>query len=205
MKSFGKKLLSHLCAYLTCIIVVTALWNWAFSFRTNIKDSEKVSIFIGSYSDSFAGEEKLNQERPSYLKKVEVKPYRLDVPSFSTILSVHGYETADILILPLSYLSGDSLALTYAPISTSYQEIFRSRYAVSSFLEQDNNAYGIKIHDCQTHSSLISGLLYGEAEQEEDYYLLYNRKSLHLGDLSDPEKKEDLKGDFLVTEELFSL
>lgn len=202
MKEIVKKIGKDIWAYIIFIIAVTFVWNMVFDSLTGIKSEEKVSVFIGSQSSGFEKTDTLNDEsRPEYLKIVEVNAYSVEDYMFSTILNVSGYEKGDILILPESLARDEVCTKYFAEISEAYQAQFNNL----GFCHVEDKVYGIKIHDKENHESLIDGIDYGEGEKEENYYLFFNKKSLHLSDLSDESKKSEMDGAIIVARRLLSL
>lgn len=195
-----KKIAKDIPAYIACILAVTIVWSWVFQYLTVIKTEEKVSIFIASYSQYYDMPERLQEEKPEYLKRVEVKACSLNDGMIHTFLDIFGYETGDILILPESLVSEESCYAYYAEFSSAYQQTFPNL----GFYESNGRIYGVKIHDKERGESLIGGIDFGKEDKEEDYYLLFNRKSLHLSDLSDPDKRNEMDGAIKVAQRLLS-
>ena len=191
MKNVLHRIGKDIWAYVMCIFIAIMLWGWIFNLLTQIKTEEKVSVFIGSYTTGFEKTNELNENRPEYLKVVEVNAYSVNDGMFNTFLSVFGYEVGDILILPESRLREDTCAGYFAEISATYQGVFEN---LGYYTTDDGKAYGIKIHDKETHQSAISSIDYGQEDKEQNYYLLFNKKSVHLSDLSDEGKKSDMDG-----------
>lgn len=206
MKNVLHKIGKDIWAYVACVIVVVLAWSWVFSFLTRIKTEEKVSVFIGSYSAAFEKSEELNADKPEYLKVVEVNAYSVKDNMFATFLSVFGYEVGDILILPESCLSEEGCAGYYAEISDAYKAHFEGLGADLGYYNSTaGKTYGIKIHDKESKESLIDCIEYGEGEDEENYYLLFNKKSVHLSDLSDENNKSEMDGAIKIAEKLLTL
>lgn len=202
MKGVLQKIGRDIWAYMVCILVVFFIWDWAFGYLTRIKTEEKVSVFIGSYSVSYDKADYLNETRPEYLKVVQVNAYSLDVGMFPTYLNVFGYVESDILILPEFCISEEICTNYYAEIFEEYQNVFKDLGCNLGFYGE-SNVYGIKIHDKESGESLIKGIDYGEGENEEDYYLLFNKRSLHLSDLSGG-KPSEMNGAIEVAKRLLS-
>lgn len=186
MKEILRKIGKDIWAYIACVLVAIFIWSWAFGYLTKIKPEEKLGVFIGSYSVNFDQADYLNENRPEYLKVVQVNAYSVSNGMFYTYLSVFGYTEGDILILPESYISAENCASLYAEISESY----KSQFEHLGFYEIEGKVYGIKIHDKEAHESVIEGIDFGDGEKEENYYLLFNKDSVHLSDLSGGEKTE---------------
>jgi len=187
--------------YLVWIVAMCLLWTWVFGLITRVSEQEKVSVFIGTFSDSFEKYEALDQARPQYIKEIELNVYNVGGPYFADFLSVFGWKEADILILPESKIAENTIVALYAPISSEYCDLLPEL----GLLEKDGVVYGLKVHDKQSHESLITCLNYGVDETEENYYLLFNNKSLHLGNLSSPSNPIDKNGAVVIAQRLLSL
>lgn len=207
MKAIMRNFRKHGFVYLAWFLAVALLWNWAFGCITSVKAEEKICIFIGTYDAAFDGREALNEpkNRPEYIKETEVDIHALGQEMFGVFLESEGYGKADILILPESQIA--DCALYCSPISEKYQEYFEERGSALGWYRLEDVAYGLKVYDRETHESLISGLNYlqGDGEAAEDFYLLFNRESLHLDDLSGKRGKHAGNAAILVAERLLSL
>ena len=201
MKEVFNRIAKDILAYVACVLVVIFGWSWVFSYLTTVKYEEKVTIFIGSHTLDFDKTEVLNEDKPEYLKLVDVQTYLVNDSMFSACLNAVGYGVGDILILPEKYIIQEGCSDYYAEISMEYQTQFQNL----GFHEEEGRVYGIKIHDKETHESVIDCIDYGEGEQEENYYLVFNKDSYHLSDLSTAENKSDMDGAIQVAKRLFAL
>lgn len=208
MKKFLEKISKNFLAYVAWLLVVIVLWVWIFSLITRISPQDKVTLFLGTYSDEYEETELLQTEYPDYLKKVEVFSFAVDQMYFDVFLQVHGYEESDIFVLPERYLSETTAANYYAEISPDY----RKRFENLGFYAVGEKVYGLKVYDKETHESAIDFLDYGENLQtedeefeEENYYLLFSKYSYHLGDLSGETVEENKKGAITIAEKLLTL
>lgn len=201
MKNVLRKIVKDIWAYILWIILVVVVWTVLFGYLTRIKTEEKVCVFIGSQSINFDKSEELNEKRPEYLKEVEVNAYSVNDGMFATFLNIFGYEMSDIFILPESSLSEDDCPQHYAEISETYREQFVNL----GFYSVDNKVYGIRIHERGNAESLINCIDFGEGDKEEDYYMLFNVKSIHLSDLSDESKQNQMDGAIKIAQEMLGL
>ena len=201
MKTVFRKIGKHLWVYLAWILVVTVFWSWVFGILTRVPDEEKITVFLGTRSGSFEKYAELNEARPDYVRELELSVHAVGEPYFSDFLGTFGNGEADILILPESRLDDASVAALYAEIAPFYCEELPNL----GLLEKDGRVYGLRVHDKETHESLVSCLDYGEGDTEENYYLLFNRKSLHLGDLSPASGVTDRNGAIAIAKRLLSL
>lgn len=189
--------------YFICIFTIVVVWSWVFSFLAVVPPAEKVCVFIGSNSEYFKAEnlEQLETVKPDYVKKIDVTPYSLDDSMFQTYFSIFGCDSGDIIIIPESKVN-DQLCISYfSGISTYYQENLQNL----GFYQAEGIVFGLKIHDKETHQSLISCIDYGSGDKEENYYLFFNKNSLHISDLFEADKKSDKDGAIKIAEKLLAL
>ena len=172
-----------------------------FGFLTRVSPQDKVSVFIGSYSQSFEKAQELKESRPEYLKTVEVNVNVLNSMYFDVYLSMFGYSRADIMILPESLATLENCELYFAEISATYLGQFENL----GLCEYDGKVYGLKIHDKETHSSLISCINYGEGDKEDNYYLFFGKNSLHISDLAEAEGKNEWDGAIKIAQKMLKL
>lgn len=201
MKQVIHKIEKDIWIYIASVMVVVFAYSWIFGYLTTVKTEEKITVFIGSNSATFEKAEYLNGARPDYLKMVEVRAYALSDSVYDTCLTIFGYETGDILLLPESNLNEQTCVDCYAEISVDYQ----SKFEHLGWYVVDGKVYGIKIHDKQSHESLIDCLDYGKDDDEQDYYLLFNKNSVHIGDLSDASAINERNGALVIASMLLLL
>ncbi len=181
MKCFWQAILRQIWVYLICIFAFVILWNGVFGFLTRIPAGEKVTVFIASRSETFAGSEELSRRRPEGLRAVEVRCAVPDTMYFDVYLNIWGYTQADVLILPSTLLDESAMSDRFSPIAASYA----ASVGHLGTLDAGGVIYGIRVHDAAAHESLIPDIAWGEGDTETDYYLLFGRNSAHLGDLTD--------------------
>lgn len=201
MKAFFIKVGKNIWAYLICIFAFIIIWSSVFGFLTRVSPQDKVSVFIGSYSQSFEKAQELKESRPEYLKTVEVNVNVLNSMYFDVYLSMFGYSRADIMILPESLATLENCELYFAEISATYLGQFENL----GLCEYDGKVYGLKIHDKETHSSLISCINYGEGDKEDNYYLFFGKNSLHISDLAEAENKNEWDGAIKIAQKMLKL
>lgn len=201
MKTVIGKIKKNIWLYLVWILAVCIFWSWLFGMLTQVTKEEKIVVFIGSGSLSFDRYDELNKARPEYILELELNVHTTAEKNFSESLNIFGIGESDILILPESYLQNESTEVVYAEISAAYCSLLPNL----GTLERNGKVYGLKIHDKETHESLISCLDYGEGDGEENYYILFNRKSMHLGELSSSEGASERDGAIVIARRLLSL
>lgn len=180
MKKIFEKIGRDVWFYIAWIATVCVLWTAVFGIITRVRDEEKIVVFIGTRSQSFDKYSELKESCPEYVLELELNVYSVEEKNFSQLLSVFGTGESDVLILSETYLQNESSAIVYAEIPSEYISLFSN---LGTF-EVDGKVLGLKIHDKDTHESIVSCLDFGTGDTEENYYLVFNRNSLHLGVLS---------------------
>ncbi len=204
MKTWQSKIRKHTIYYLSWFIVMVLFWIWVFGFLTRIPAEEKISVFIGTFSRKFDSYEDLNDKDylPEYLKTVEVNLRQIEEDSFFAMLEVFGYKEADILILPESEIK--ACEHYYSSITKQVQKEFEQIGCDLGWYQEKDVTYGIRIYDSKTEEQLISCLDYkGDGSVKEDFYLLFNVNSLHLGTMS--EENYEMDAAYVVAKRLLQL
>lgn len=189
--------------YFICIFTIVVVWSWVFSFLAVVPPAEKICVFVGSNSANFQQEniDRLDTVKPEYIKKVEVSSYSVKDNMFKTYFEIYGCDSGDIIIIPESKVT-DQICISYfSGISERYQEYLPNL----GFYKTEGIVFGLKIHDKDTHQSIISCIDYGTGDEEENYYLFFNKDSLHISDLFEADKKSDMDGAIKIVEKLLTL
>lgn len=200
MKFLGK-LKKNAWAYFAWLFIVVVAWGWVFHLITMTKTNEKIVFFFGTYSTSYVNKEKLEKKKPEYVKEIETYAYSIEQPNYASFLNTFGFQVSDILVLPGSKISLTDCQAAFSPISSEYQTQF-SNYG---FYEGDEKAWGIKVHEKGNPVSLISELDFGEGDKEEDFYLFFNKKSIHISGLSGQDDGKGLTGAIEMAKALMTL
>ncbi len=199
MKNFFEKIGKNVWVYVAWIAVVCVLWTAVFGMITRVREEEKIIVFIGTRSQTFDKYTELKEACPGYVLELEVNVHSVAEKNFSQSLSVFGIGESDVLILSESYLQNESSAILYAEISAELCELLPNLGTFTS----NGTVCGLKIHDKDTHESVVSCLDFGTGDTEENYYLVFNKKSLHLGELSS--EATERNGAIVVAGRLLSL
>lgn len=191
-------------SYLTYIVVfllLIMLWWLLYAMIGNVKDNEKISIFVGAYDVNSMEAVNGIREKVNYLdiKQIRFNVFPPNEDNYSLYYGTGGVFASDIFIISDSKLKEKSvdsfLPLTYnvldeiMPSNISYTPIFYS---------YDGINYGIKIYDAtdneyNEHFSFSEFILFRENEnsEAEDYYLLININSPNIGSYSVNKKARD--------------
>ena len=183
MKS--NKLVSHLSNYwffhlLWAIFAVVAI-TFEFNILTKPKENEKVDLFIcANVINEKELKNYLKQNQPEYLKTINYRIIEPESLFFGQVFYTYGEVETDIFIMPESKAKNIKAMNYFLPLdNTSCNTIFEKEltYYVD---ESDSVTYGIKVN-----SSYFDTI-------DEDLFLLFSKKSLHLGELNNQELDGDI-------------
>lgn len=182
--SFGEHLSSKWFVYLVWLVVVILFWSWAFGLITRPESEEKLTVFIGAYYANTAElSNKFNKQNPEYIKQTEVLYFDLTEYNFDMYLTIKGAES-DIIILPKSAIENANLSLFLSLDKDAVTELFG---ADLQLLTVNGKCCGIKLYDKTLKQGKLDDCIGYESANTDDFYLLFNYKSLHAGVLNGSE------------------
>ena len=167
--------------YIISAVIVAILLNFIFGVVHKLPAYKQLTLFIsGEVTDSKKLESDLMDKfQDKELKAVTTISAKVGDSTYNTKLTVAGYSSADILIIPISRLenldiSGVGLDLT--------DEVITSYYSNNTIYKQDEMGYGIKLNKemVKEYMTLPS----------EDCYLILNGGSQNIGQYSQDQIKE---------------
>lgn len=179
MKKILHNIRRQLWAYALVLLAAILLWDWAFGLIRQVPPEQKISIFVTSYTKSFTKYDQINlkENRPEGIDLVEVNLYSPDDTYYSALLEAVGFAEADILILPLSEV--EKRTQRFATLDETYlTRLEQAGYTLGVF-SQEKTICAVKVYDAESKTSLLPFLTFVGAK-EEDYYLVFNRESIHL-------------------------
>ena len=162
------------------LIVYIAL-SVVFKLAHPIPAYKTLTLFVtGEVTDTKKfSQDMIDKYQDKELKSVSCIASRLTDGNYTTKLSVAGYTSADVLIIPFSKL--ETLNASYFAIDLK-NELIETYYQDYSLYKQNDLNYGIKINKNKVAEYL--------ALPEEDCYMLFNANSQNLGDYSKKPVKE---------------
>ena len=171
-------------AYLVSALLIGFLLSFIFSVVHKLPAYKTLTIFVsGEVTDSKSLEKNLiNQYHDKELKSVSTISAKPNEGHYNTKLTVPGYSSADILIIPTSKL--DNLDFGYFALDLK-DELITSFYSGYTFYQQKEVNYGIKINKeiVKPYMSLPN----------EDCYMFLNGGSQNIGKYANkPNKDHDL-------------
>ena len=167
--------------YIISAVLVALLLNFIFGITHKTPAHKTLTLFIsGEVNDPHKFEKDLIEKYQSKeLKSVSLITSLPTDSTYNTRLSVAGYNTADILIIPTSKL--DSIVVSSFSLELS-DKLINSYYSSYTVYSQNDVKYGIKINKeiVKEYMSLPS----------EDCYMLLNPLSETIGEYSKSQIKE---------------
>ena len=189
MNAFKKKYIKATFKYTWPLYIVSAVviglgLNFIFSVTHRTPAYKTLTIFVsGEVTDN----KKLRTDMLSKFKEKEIKSFscissKPTDATYNSKLTVAGYNSADVLIIPASKL--DSVVVSAFAIDLK-DELVNSFYQGYDLYKQEGINYGVKINKEKVASYMTL--------PDEECYLLLNGKSANLGDYSkNPVKEHDM-------------
>ena len=171
-------------AYIVSAVLISLLMSFIFSLVHKLPAYKTLTIFVsGEVTDSKNLEKDLiNEYQDKELKSVTTISAKPNEGHYNTKLTVPGYSSADIFIIPTSKL--DNLDIGYFALDLK-DELITSFYSGYTFYTQKEVNYGIKLNKelVKPYMSLPS----------EDCYMFLNGGSQNIGEYANkPNKEHDL-------------
>lgn len=171
-------------AYLVSAILIGFLLSFIFSVVHKLPAYKTLTIFVsGEVSDSKSlKKDLLETYKDKELKDVTTISAKPNEGHYNTKLTVPGYSSADILIIPTSKL--DNLDIGYFALDLK-DELITSLYSGYTLYKQKEVNYGIKIN-----KELVKSYM---NLPNEDCYMFLNGGSQNIGEYTNkPNKDHDL-------------
>ena len=170
--------------YLISAVLIGLLLNVIFGIVHKLPAYKTLTIFVSGEVIDSKGLEKdlITKYQDKELKSVSTISAKPNEGHYNTKLTIPGYSSADVLIIPVSKL--ENLYPSYFAIDLK-EELITTFYSGYSFYKQDEVNYGIKINKdiVKPYMSLPN----------EDCYMFLNGNSYNIGEYANkPVKEHDL-------------
>ena len=167
--------------YIISAIIVGLLLNFIFGITHRTPVYKTLTLFVsGEVEDSNKLEDYLiNKYQDKELKSVSVISANVNDSTYNTRLSVAGYNSSDILIIPSSKL--DSVTVSAFALELE-EKLINTYYQGYTIYSQQDVKYGIKIN-----KEIVKEYM---ALPNEDCYMVLNAKSETIGEYSSSQIKE---------------
>lgn len=167
--------------YIIIAILVGLGMNFIFGVTHRIPSYQSITLFVSGEMKDLKGlkNDLLEKYQDNQLKQVTCISALPTSSEYQAKLTVPGYNTADILIIPLSRL--ENINLTPVALELS-DELINERYAGYSLYQQEETKYGIKIDKEKINSYFTL--------PDEDCYMVLNGMSVNTGKYSSKEIAE---------------
>lgn len=154
--------------------------NFLFGITHRLPEYKQLTIFVsGEVHDS----KKLETDMLEKYKEKEIKAFTCysgdpSDTNYYTKLSVLGYNSSDVLIIPVSKIDSDVSAFAI----NIDEKLINNYYQGYTLFEQNGNSYGVKLN-----KEKVKDYMYLPSE---DCYLFLNGRSETLGEYSKDQIKE---------------
>ena len=167
--------------YIISAVLVALLLNFIFGIAHKTPVYKTLTLFIsGEVGDSQKFEKDLIEKyQNKELKSVSIISASVSDSTYNTKLSVAGYNSSDILIIPISKL--DSVVVSAFALELE-EGLINSYYQGYNIYEQQDVKYGIKIN-----KEIVKEYM---TLPNEDCYMVLNAKSETIGEYSSSQIKE---------------
>lgn len=174
--------------YLISCLVFSIGFPYVFSLIHKPTNVEKLSIFVSGETED------LNLFKRDYcekynLRQIEIISSTLENPYYLEKLTVAGYHTCDILLIPENILH--DLILDQFALNLN-EEIINLYFENCNFYEQENINYGTKLNKDYLKDYFVFN--------DEDYFILINASSENIGIYFDAKNELNINS-FLLAKE----
>lgn len=171
-----KNIFSKFYLYVLWTMLSLLFVGWIFTLITDTTPKNKVTLYADvSKIEDIELRLELEKSKPEDIKMVKVHP-------FSYVAFGSGIVGGDI------YLVKESDIADYVSSFCALGEELTARYADRGiYYNEEGAAYGIKVYDCKTSIGCATeyiNYLPVVGEEAQDYYLFFNKDSLHGGTLN---------------------
>ena len=170
--------------YLVSAVVISIILNVIFGIVHKLPAYKTLTIFVSGEVTDSKGLQKdlLEKYQDKELKSVTTISAKPNEGHYNTKLTVPGYSSADVLIIPISKLN--NLDIGYFALDLK-DELIASFYSGYTFYTQKEVNYGIKIN-----KELVKSYM---NLPNEDCYMFLNGGSQNIGEYANkPNKDHDL-------------
>ncbi|MBR5094814.1 MAG: hypothetical protein IK095_06935 [Oscillospiraceae bacterium] len=165
---FLKNVFSQFHRWVAWALISAVFWGWIFGIVTDTSPARKVTL----YAQVDAMEEKalalaLEAEKPASIKMVKAHPFSY------AVFGTDDLDNADIYVVRASeaenYLN-NFIPLDEAGFDPGDREVYRA----------EGKVYGVKAFDAASGEG--AALAHLDYDGDQDCYLFFNRKSVHLAE-----------------------
>lgn len=167
--------------YIVTAVIITFGMYFIFGIAHRTPAYKTLTLFVSGevIDDKKLKNDLLDKYQQNELKSVSIISIKPAEPQYYTKLSVAGYNSADVLIIPLSEL--DTLNVSAFAIDLK-EELIDSYYQGCNFYKQEDVNYGIKIDKEKVQEYMTL--------PDEDCYMFLNGKSENIGEYAVKSNKE---------------
>lgn len=169
--------------YILAAVISGVLLSVIFGITHRVPAYQTLTLFVsGEVTDSNKLEgDLLDKYQNKDLKTFSCIAAKPEDSGYNTLLTVNGYNSADVLIIPISKL--DKLVVSAFALDMS-EELINGYYQGYTLYAQDDVNYGVKIDKDKIKDYMTL--------PNEDCYMVLNGRSVNTGEYStNPNKEHD--------------
>ncbi len=178
MRNFIKHFAEKWIRYLIALILIFIFWLIVVDVLVAVKPENKIGIFIGAYGIS----QKLDEciDKPAEIEEIEIYDVNINEDYYFVIFSAY-ISNCDFSIVNEKQFRESDIQY-YLDLE---EDKILSYFGEQEYYFVNDKIYGIKIYDGKTKVGILNDLItYDGEESEDDYYLFFNKDSMHLGELN---------------------
>lgn len=174
-----KNIFSKFYLYVLWAMLALMVWGWIFTLITDTSAEKKVTLYADVVAiDDVELTVELEKYKPDYIKMVKVHP-------FSYVAFGSSIVGGDIYLVKQSDI--EEYIASFCPLGEALSAEYSDR---GLYYGEDGQAYGIRVYDASTSTGCAVGYInYSPTVggEPQDYYLFFNKDSMHAGALTDTE------------------
>ena len=171
-------------AFAAWLLITVLLASWLFPWLTRISPEEKLTVFVGSYSqDTGELRQVLERNKPEELVELNVYSGALDDGLYDAFYTTYGLSYADVMVVPRQAVE-EIVSSENGNLSDFFTVIPLGFFpnADWTYYSAGGEHYGIRIYDSQTGKGFCSLIDFTkDGKENQDYYIFFNKDSVHLG------------------------
>lgn len=174
-------------SYLLIAFVSIVVVNFTFSLINRPKEKEVFNFFIASYgceNNNLREALQKQEDYPSEIRRFYVDNGILGSRQYETKKNGLSFAMADLMVFPISQLN---TLEKYSDFCHGFETDFVHHYFhlddENRFIVEEAKIYGFKVYDAASKKGIFEeSIQYESGDINEDYYLIYKKTSIHLGE-----------------------
>lgn len=188
MDSVKKIIKERWYAFALWLLLTVLLASWLFPWLTRVSNTEKLTVFVGSYSpNTNTLRQRLEDSKPEYLVKLDLYSASLDDGLYDAFYTTYGLSYADVLVIPQQAVE-KIISSENGTLSDYFAVIPQGFFSNEewTYYSADGENYGIRIYDSALDKAYCSLIDFTkDGKEKQDYYIFFKKDSAHLGGMTE--------------------